>query len=76
MVGHFPNTVFLYSNWKYNNFKQLLRKEILEINVYRFVWKRGAVMEMKTVVVVFLPGYSDTSNTKKIKTEELPKSRK
>jgi len=31
---------------------------------------------MKTVVVVFLPGYSDTSNTKKIKTEELPKSRK
>jgi len=39
MVGHFPNTVFLYSNWKYNNFKQLLRKEILEINVYRFVWK-------------------------------------
>jgi len=53
MVGHFPNTVFLYSNWKYNNFKQLLRKEILEINVYRFVWKRGAVMEMKTVVVFF-----------------------
>jgi len=34
---------------------------------------------MKTAVVVFffsffLPGYSDTSNTKETKTEELPKN--